>query len=264
MLILAKKTTEAGLEQVKLGLGQRILLTLGLQDAILAYQMAKSEGLVGFAATREFLEQTILGNLLLQGFALTKNLFKYIALTLQSGFRMIMENTILGSIIAQTGGILKSIGAGAIRLVQSIATAAANLLGVSALTLGIGTAVVLAAAAGGIAYLSSVTKGDDVMSQGYGKRTLLAGKDAIALNDEDTVIAGTDLGGKKKNKEEKGFFESLGDALTPTVNVDLSPLIERLTALETQLVALNSKNYDVYIDTTKLGTGVAIGTSKVQ
>ena len=42
------------------------------------------------------------------------------------------------------------------------------------------------------------------------------------------------------------------------------PLIEKLIAIETQLVALNSKSYDVYIDTTKLGTGVAIGTSKVQ
>jgi len=56
-----------------------------------------------------------------------------------------------------------------------------------------------AAAAAGVYALgkSYLTKGDDVVSPGYGKRTLLMGKDAIALNDKDTVIAGTDLGGKK-------------------------------------------------------------------
>jgi hypothetical protein len=259
--ILAKKTTEAGLEQVKLGLGQRILLTLGLQDAILAYQMAKEEGLVGFAATREFLEQTILGKLLLQGFQLTKNLVQYIALTLQSGFRMVMENTILGSIIAQTGGILKSIGVGAIRLVQSIATAAAELLGVSALTLGIGTAVALAAAAGGIAYLYSVTKGDDVMSQGYGKRTLLAGKDAITLNDEDTVIAGTDLGGKNKPKNNTGETTSQNNTAS---SIDITPLIDRMAAVEGLLSQILQKETNIYMDSTKVGTGFAMSTSKVQ
>jgi hypothetical protein len=41
--------------------------------------------------------------------------------------------------------------------------------------------------------LTKMIMGDDVMSPGYGKRTLFGPEGAIALNNKDTVIAGTDL-----------------------------------------------------------------------
>jgi len=102
--------------------------------------------------------------------------------------------TIIAKRVAQVGVI---IGLGAQLAIQT-AIAAAALVGVSASTLGIGTVVALAAAAGGIAYLMSVAKGDDVMSagsnmSGYGSRTLMGPEGAIALNNKDTVIAGTNL-----------------------------------------------------------------------
>ena len=102
--------------------------------------------------------------------------------------------TIIAKRVAQVGVI---IGLGAQLAIQT-AIAAAALVGVSASTLGIGTVVALAAAAGGIAYLMSVAKGDDVMSagsnmSGYGSRTLFGPEGAIALNNKDTVIAGTNL-----------------------------------------------------------------------
>jgi hypothetical protein len=40
---------------------------------------------------------------------------------------------------------------------------------------------------------SSSKKGNDIMSSGYGKRTLFGPEGAIQLNNKDTVIAGTDL-----------------------------------------------------------------------
>jgi hypothetical protein len=43
------------------------------------------------------------------------------------------------------------------------------------------------------ALVSKFSKGDDVFSGGYGKRTLLMPEGAIALNDKDTVIAGTNI-----------------------------------------------------------------------
>jgi hypothetical protein len=54
---------------------------------------------------------------------------------------------------------------------------------------------VLGAVAGGIAaaMIAKFSKGDDVFSGGYGKRTLLMPEGAIALNDKDTVIAGTKI-----------------------------------------------------------------------
>ena len=96
-------------------------------------------------------------------------------------------------------GVIKNIGKETVLLGIKVAQAAAALVGVSAATLGIGTVVALAAAAAGIAYLNSMTKADDLMSEGtggsgYGGRVLLAGKDAFALNNSDTVLAGTNLG----------------------------------------------------------------------
>lgn len=41
--------------------------------------------------------------------------------------------------------------------------------------------------------IASQTEGDDIISPGYGKRTLFGPEGAIALNNEDTIVAGTDL-----------------------------------------------------------------------
>ena len=63
----------------------------------------------------------------------------------------------------------------------------------------------LGAAAAATAYAlgkSYMSKGDDVMSEGgYGNRTLMGPKGSIALNNNDTVIAGTNLFPKDKSSE---------------------------------------------------------------
>ena len=54
---------------------------------------------------------------------------------------------------------------------------------------------IMGAIAGGIAaaVIASFAKGDDVVSPGYGKRILSTPEGSIALNNKDTVIAGTNL-----------------------------------------------------------------------
>ena len=159
--IQERKNLAKGLE---LGLGGQILAIMGLQNAAIEYKLAREQGSNVLSAIGVALEQTKLGAIIAQGFGVVKN-------------------------IAKEGALL------AIKVAQ----AAAALVGVSASTLGIGTVVALAAAAAGIAYLNSMTKADDLMSEGtggsgYGGRVLLAGKDAFALNNSDTVLAGTNLG----------------------------------------------------------------------
>ena len=68
------------------------------------------------------------------------------------------------------------------------------------LTLGIGVATALAAIAIGTAALKSEvgSEADDLFAppeggSGYGKRMLIGPEGAIALNNKDTVIAGTNL-----------------------------------------------------------------------
>ena len=83
----------------------------------------------------------------------------------------------------------------------------------------LGPAGLLAPILGAAAFASiyaigkSFLKADDLVSQGgmsgYGSRTLMAPEGAIALNNNDTVIAGTNLGGGSGNKETNKLLSTL-------------------------------------------------------
>ncbi len=87
---------------------------------------------------------------------------------------------------------LKSAGVAAIEAIKSVVK-----------TPIIGPALAAAAGVGVYSLAKSyMSKGDDVMSEGgYGNRTLMGPKGSIALNNEDTVIAGTNLFPKDKSSE---------------------------------------------------------------
>jgi hypothetical protein len=257
---LAQNQAQAAVDGTRLGLNTNILGILGLQNAARAYSLAQATTGNTLTAIMAAMQQTILGTLVMQGWNLGKNLIKYIGLTLQAGYRMVMENTIVASIMAQGASMLSSIGTGAIKLAQAIGIASANLVATSALTLGVGTAVALAAAAGGIAYLYSVTKGNDIVSPGYGKRTLMSPEGAIALNDKDTVIAGTNLGGGRGNTSASQQNNS------PTPQQDNSALIEELRAMRQEQAKSNNKPVIVEnsMNGTRFGTAVAMNTYKIQ
>jgi uncharacterized membrane protein len=196
-VLLAQQQAMATTEGVRVGLGQKILAILGLQDAALVYQQTKASGLSTAAALRAAMEKTILGTLVSQGYNLGKNLLQYIGMTLQAGYRAVAEKTILGAIIGQAAGMLKNLAIGAIRLAQAIATSVAEIAGASAVTLGVAAAIALAAGAAAYAFFSSM-KGNDIFSpgegsSGYGKRTLFGPEGAIQLNNRDDIVAGTDL-----------------------------------------------------------------------
>ena len=60
----------------------------------------------------------------------------------------------------------------------------------------VGMALAGALAGAGIAYLSSQTsKADDIISPGYGQRAIVSPEGTIALNNRDTIVAGTNLAG---------------------------------------------------------------------
>ena len=69
-----------------------------------------------------------------------------------------------------------------------------------------------------------LSKGDDVISPGYGKRMLLDKGSITAFNDQDTIMAGTDLfGGKSKPNANAGIMAAVTSAIAnqkpPVVNV---------------------------------------------
>jgi hypothetical protein len=86
--------------------------------------------------------------------------------------------------------------------------------------LGLGIPLAVAAVAGMSSLFSS--KGDDVVSEGgYGNRTLLTPKGTIKLNDQDTVIAGTNLGlgaGRAKSESNAGMIAAISNLATAMNN----------------------------------------------
>jgi hypothetical protein len=116
-------------------------------------------------------------------------------------------------------------------------------------------AVVAGLAAGALTYGAlQAFKGDDVMSEGgYGKRTLLAPEGAIKLNDKDTVIAGTNLGGGGGTQ-----------APVSSPSIDLSPLLAKMDQMNTILNQILSKEGTIMLDSTKVGTALNVGSTKMQ
>ena len=139
--------------------------------------------------------------------------------------------------------LLKSIGDAVMQTVKGLAG-----LGPIGWILGLVAAGTVAAL--GYKYM----KGDDVMSEGgYGNRTLLTPKGSIALNNSDTVIAGTNLGGGKGNTSS-------------APQQDNSALIAEMRAMRQEQARANSKPTVVEnsMNGTKFGTSVAMNTYKIQ
>ena len=102
---------------------------------------------------------------------------------------------------------------------------------------------------------SLISKGNDVVSPGYGKRTLMSPEGAITLNDKDTVIAGTNLGGKgnsKGNSQQSAYMDPA--------------LLNEMRAMRQEQARSNNKPTIVEnsMNGTKFGTAVHMNTYKIQ
>lgn len=108
--------------------------------------------------------------------------------------------TLTTAYIARLGAILalklieikyqKQVARGAIT--EAAAKAATSAAAIPVIGAGLG----LVAAAAAVAYFSGMfDKADDFISPGYGKRMIFSPEGAVALNNQDTIVAGTNLGG---------------------------------------------------------------------
>ena len=107
----------------------------------------------------------------------------------------------------------------------------------------VGPVLAGAAIAGGIALVNNY-KADDMVSPapgggGYGKRTLFGPEGAIKFNDKDTIVAGTDLGGKNSSSSTKS-------------SIDMSGVVNALNELRRDVNALANRPINVAIDGKKV------------
>ncbi len=108
-------------------------------------------------------------------------------------------------------------------------------------------------------------KGDDVISpsqggSGYGKRTLFGPEGTIALNNKDTIVAGTDL--KMGNDVVSPGTAEIKEVSAPSI--DLGPLVEQMNSMNATLNAILNKEGTVTLDGTKVGTALTVGSYKLQ
>jgi len=230
--LLGAQTAQKG---AQLTLSERILTSLFGQEAVLRYQVAMEQQKGVAAALYAGFQQTIVGRLVMQSVEMFKQIGMYTVMKLNAIAVSIANAATAASQNAQGKGILKSIAAGAIFLAQQLATAAAAMSTNAAMTFGVGVAVAVAAAAAGYAAIKAMTA-DDMMSPGqgtpgYGQRTLLGPEGAIALNNKDTVIAGTSLFDDGSSPKEQSPIVQVSNSNQQTTQTDTNS--EILTELKT-------------------------------
>jgi hypothetical protein len=116
-----------------------------------------------------------------------------------------------------------------------------------------GLGIPLAAGAiAGLTTLFSSKKADDMMSEGgYGKRTLMTPKGSIKLNDQDTVIAGTNLGGGKGSSNNS-------DATSQVIGDKLDKHLQAIASFVQRPAVISGK--DAFADS--VGRSSYLGTSQ--
>jgi len=159
----------------------------------------------------------------------------------------------------EEGSLVKRIGLGIKEAAAQALKATAQITGMSAATLGTATAIALAAGAAAYMFFSSkeAELADDLYSgsqsgSGYGKRVLVSPEGTFALNNKDTVIAGTNL---FKGNDVMSFPEnsvSMGNG-----NAILGEKLDRL-------IAAVEKGGVVMLDGQKVGEALVVNSYRTQ
>jgi hypothetical protein len=148
-------------------------------------------------------------------------------------------------------GLISSAGAAIMALGPMIATAMAAMSTAIASTLGVGAIPIIAGIAAVAGTIAAVTSISDGIVDPKGGLVVSGEKGTYKLDENDSIVAGTDL-----NKPKK----STSTSSTSSPQIDLSPLMERINVLIDAVKA----GGDVYLDATKVGTAMNVGTYKVQ
>jgi hypothetical protein len=221
--------TLVGLLLTYKGIQLGITVAKETEFALLVRQMAMDKGMLTFAGLRKALEGETLA-LKIATYAVS---LKDMLLT--KG-KLLYEAT-LGKLLK--ANLLTSIGEAAMKAISSLAS-----IPIAGWALGLAAAGTVTAL--GYQFLKDGMIGPD------GGLVVSGEKGTYQLDKNDTVIAGTDLGGKPGG--------SVGASMP---SIDLSPMIAELQSVKAVLQQILAKEGTVYIDSTKAGTAFAVGTSKL-
>jgi hypothetical protein len=211
---------------IQLGIG----VAKAYEEAQMIRMLALESKNVGFAGLKKALEGESLA-LKIATYAISLK-----DMVLSKG-KLLYEAT-LGALLK--GNLLKSIGAAAMTAIQGLA-------GIPIVGWGLGLAAAGATVALGYQFLKDGQIAPD------GGLVVSGEKGTYKLDKNDTVIAGTDLGKSTGGR---------GEMTMPSI--DLSPMIAELRAVRTVLQQILAKEGEVFIDSTKVGVALAVGSSKLK
>ena len=256
----ALEERRALLQTKELGRGAEILALMGLQNAALAYKEAREKGLTIFQSLGIALGQTRLGQMIAtSGIMEAQGLKAKIQLGFEAASTAIQKSK-LGIMLAQGATFAYTIAKETVLLGIKVAQAAAEMVGISAATLGIGTAIALAAAAGGIAYLYSISKpkkAGDMLSPADGKTQISTKEGGLfELSKNDDLIAAPGAA--------KALEGGEGEEAATSSGINIAPLVAQMTQMNATLQAILAKEGTVTLDGTKVGTALTVASSKLQ
>ena len=157
-------------------------------------------------------------------------------------------------------GILSTIGALTVQLGIQLGILSASLATNAALTFGVGVAIAVAAAAAGYAAIKSMKDGEIDPSKG----PVITGEfGSVQLDPNDKAMYGAD-GKIKVGTNLLGNNNQSSQIVQSSPSIDITPLIERMSAVEGVLMQIFNKETNIYLDSTKVGTGFSVATVKVQ
>ena len=148
-------------------------------------------------------------------------------------------------------GLISSAGAAIMALGPMIATAMAAMSTAIASTLGVGAIPIIAGIAAVAGTIAAVTSISDGIVDPKGGLVVSGEKGTFKLNENDSIVAGTNL-----NK--------ISNSTSSSTSINLTPLVERMAAVENLLTKILTKEGSVYLDGTKVGTAMAMSTYKTQ
>jgi hypothetical protein len=169
----------------------------------------------------------------------------------------------ISPILIGIGGLLGAMYA------KSIALAIANVAQTAwSAFIGIpfaGPILATAATLAGVGLVKRLTTADDMISPGYGKRVLSSPEGSIALNDKDTIIAGTNLGGEGQSQSIQGPSQQIqGPSQTiQGPSIDLTPMIAAINEVKAAVDELMNRPVVINMDGKQVGSNLVQGSYKL-
>jgi hypothetical protein len=160
----------------------------------------------------------------------------------------LMAGKMLTGLIQMIGKMVVMVGLAEAEAVAAVTTA-------SAMTLGIGILGVIAGITAAVAAMKSAKVDDGVIGP-QGKILYTAQEGAIKLNDDDTVVTGTNLFDKKAENNE-------GSISNQAMSIDLTPLIQAVNQVKASVDKLYHKESGIYMDSRKVGTTLVQNSHKL-